>query len=140
MSNHRPISLLPQVSRILEKIFAKRLNSFLTKYGVISNSQYGFKASTSIRHASAADASNYIASTLHKGYFTMAIFIDLRHGRLFYCKNWNFMVYKVCRVIFLIFQEKRSLFLSVIVYPQSKIVCGVAQRSVLGPILLNILC
>ena len=42
MSKYRPISLLPQVSKILEKLLTRRLNSFLTKYGVISNSQCDF--------------------------------------------------------------------------------------------------
>ena len=61
MSNYRPISLLPQVYKILEKLFAERLYSFLTKYEVIRNSQYSFKTNTSTGHA-LADASNYVAT------------------------------------------------------------------------------
>ena len=77
MSNYRPISLLPQISKILEKLFAKRLNCFLANYRVINNSQYGFKAKTSTSRA-LADATHYIMSNLDNGYFTMGIFINLR--------------------------------------------------------------
>ena len=70
MSNYRSISLLPQVSNILVKLFAKTI---LTN----SNSQYGFKANTSTSHT-LADASNYITSNLDKDHFTMRLFIDPR--------------------------------------------------------------
>ena len=46
--NHRPISILPQLSKILENLFAKGLNSFPIKYGLSSNVQYSFKSNTSI--------------------------------------------------------------------------------------------
>ena len=39
------------VFKVLKKLFATRLNCFLRKYEVISNSQYGFKANTSTSHA-----------------------------------------------------------------------------------------
>lgn len=39
INNYRPISVLPSISKILEKLLNKRL----TKYQRISNSQYGFR-------------------------------------------------------------------------------------------------
>ena len=36
-TNYRPVSLLPQFSKVLEKVFSKRLNSFLEKYELLSN-------------------------------------------------------------------------------------------------------
>ena len=42
MQNYRPISILPQFSKLLEKLFAARINSFLSVNEVITNSQYGF--------------------------------------------------------------------------------------------------
>ena len=71
------ICLIIALFLILEKLFAKRLSSFLTKYGVISNPHYDFKANTSKIQA-LADASNYITSNLDKGHFTIGFFIDLR--------------------------------------------------------------
>ena len=42
-SNYRPVSLLPQFSKILEKLFVIRLDKFIDRYNVLSNSQYGFR-------------------------------------------------------------------------------------------------
>ena len=39
-TNYRPISLLPQFSKILEKLYSDRLDSFLFKYSILSPSQY----------------------------------------------------------------------------------------------------
>ncbi len=41
-SNYRPVSLLPQFSKILEKLFVIRLDKFIDRYNILSSSQYGF--------------------------------------------------------------------------------------------------
>ena len=46
-SNYRPVSLLPQFSKVLEKLFDVRLTDFVEKYDVLSNSQYGFRKARS---------------------------------------------------------------------------------------------
>ena len=61
------------LSKILEKLFSERLNSFLQKYGVISNTQYGFKANISISYT-LADASNYIKSNYDKSIYNGNIY------------------------------------------------------------------
>ena len=43
-SNYRPISVLPCFSKILEKPMYKRAVTFLNKYNILSNNQYGFRA------------------------------------------------------------------------------------------------
>ena len=90
--NYRPTSLLPQISKILEELFAKRLNFFLPSYSVINNSQYGFKAKTSTSHA-LADATHYIMSNLDNRYFTMGIFINLR--KTFDTVDHNILLIKI---------------------------------------------
>ena len=40
--NYRPISLLPSISEILEKLMYKRMISFLFLHGLIHSHQYGF--------------------------------------------------------------------------------------------------
>ena len=49
--NYRPISLLSQFSKLLEKIFNERLQQFLNTNNILSNSQYGFRAHMSTVHA-----------------------------------------------------------------------------------------
>ena len=46
-SNYRPVSLLSQFSKILEKLFDNRLQSFLDKNCIISEYQYGFRSGCS---------------------------------------------------------------------------------------------
>lgn len=46
--NYRPISLLPQFSKILEKPFTNRLDSFINKCSLLNDSQYGFRNGRSI--------------------------------------------------------------------------------------------
>ena len=41
-TNYRPVSLLPQFSKVLEKLFDKRLTDFIEKYNVLSNSHMVF--------------------------------------------------------------------------------------------------
>ena len=42
-SNYRPISILPQFSKILEKIFHRRLASFLNDKQLLYEGQYWFR-------------------------------------------------------------------------------------------------
>ena len=46
-TNYRPVALLPQFSKILEKLFCKRLTKFIENNRLISDSQYGFRADRS---------------------------------------------------------------------------------------------
>lgn len=52
MANYRPVSLLPQFSKILEKIFVKQSDSFILniKYN-ISENQYGFRENRTTTYA-----------------------------------------------------------------------------------------
>ena len=50
-SNYRPVSLLPQFSKIIEKLFNKRLDTFLEANQPITSSQNGFRNKASTSHA-----------------------------------------------------------------------------------------
>ena len=46
-TNYRPVALLSQFSKILENLFCKRLNKFIDKNDLLSDSQYGFRRNRS---------------------------------------------------------------------------------------------
>ena len=43
LSNYRPISLLPSISKLLEKIVHKRLNFFLELNKILIDNKFGFR-------------------------------------------------------------------------------------------------
>ena len=51
VSNYRPISLLPILGKIFERIIYTRLYGFVEKYKIITNNQYGFQRNKSTEHA-----------------------------------------------------------------------------------------
>ena len=77
-NNYRPISMLPVFSKILEKIIAKKLMSFLEGTNQLYTHQYGFRARHSTTHP-VIHLLNQIANANDKStiFFTMATFLDL---------------------------------------------------------------
>lgn len=76
-TNYRPVSLLPQFSKILEKVFSKRLEKFIDKCGILNESQYGFREKRSTSMA-ILEAVEEIINSLDKKKITVGIFIDLK--------------------------------------------------------------
>ena len=46
-SNYRPVSLLPQFSKVLEKSFYTRLDNVIESCNILSDSQYDFRSNMS---------------------------------------------------------------------------------------------
>ena len=76
LMNYRPISLLPTISKLLEKIMYNRTYEFLDLNNIFFNSQYGFRKKHLCEHA-ITELTSEICKGLENGKHTMAIFIDL---------------------------------------------------------------
>ena len=76
-NNYRSIYMLSQFSKILEKLYNKRLEQFVDKNNVLSNSQYGFRSSMSTSHA-LMDLVEEISESMDKKLYTLGVFIDLK--------------------------------------------------------------
>ena len=74
--NYRPISLLPTVSKVFEKIVYRQLYDYLTINKLIYDSQYGFRTLHSTELA-ALELSDRLSNNLEKGKIPIAIFLDL---------------------------------------------------------------
>ena len=74
--NYRPISLLPNISKIFERIIYNRLDKFLTSSEILYKFQFGFRKQFSTNHALLSIVEQ-IRNALDKKMFTCAIFIDL---------------------------------------------------------------
>ena len=73
--NYRPISLLPIIGKLLERIIFKRLSSFVQKYNLLFNRQYGFQTGKSTEHAH-IDIQNSILNALEKKEIPCCLFLD----------------------------------------------------------------
>ena len=75
-SNYRPISLLPIISKILERIMCAQLTEYLNTNKILFESQYGFRKGHNTDFAT-MDFIADIATSVDKGEFAFGIFIDL---------------------------------------------------------------
>ena len=76
-NNYRPVFLLPQFSKILEKLFDKRLSAFVEKNCILTDSQYGFrnKISTSLALIELVEK---LTASIDSKKVTVGVFIDLK--------------------------------------------------------------
>jgi hypothetical protein len=77
MCNYRPISLLPTLSKVIEKIVNSQLLSYLEQNQLLLANQYGFRKGRTTEDA-VHKLLNKVIEEKQKGNFTVGIFIDLR--------------------------------------------------------------
>uniref|UniRef100_A0A8C6M9A3 Reverse transcriptase domain-containing protein n=1 Tax=Nothobranchius furzeri TaxID=105023 RepID=A0A8C6M9A3_NOTFU len=139
-TNYRPVSLLSQFSKILEKLFSKRLDLFLDKGMILSDSQYGFRSNRSTSLA-LMDTVEEITNAIDRKHFAVGIFLDLQ--KAFYTIDHNILINKLeryrIRGIVLkwltSYLSHRKQFVKVGQFSSTylDIAYGVPQGSVLGP-------
>ena len=74
--NYRPISLLPAISKVLEKIIALQLSSYFAKNKLLFDKQYGFRPKHSTEHA-ALELIDRITNKMDTNEIPLNIFLDL---------------------------------------------------------------
>lgn len=79
IANYRPISIVPAIGKILEKIMANKLTSYLENNNLLHNNQFGFRKKHSTIHP-VIHLLNKISEALDKKEFLIAIFIDLQRA------------------------------------------------------------
>ena len=139
-TNYRPISLLSQFSKILEKIFAARLDSFIDKHSILMDSQYGFRSGRSTTMA-LMELVEELTSSIDSNKYALGIFIDLK--KAFDTINHDILLQKMerygIRGVGLdwvkSYIENRQQYVQMGEYrsTSSPITCGVPQGSILGP-------
>ena len=77
--NFRPISILPTISKIIERSAHIQLSSFLEENRLLSQSQFGFRLKRSTSTALIAFTDQVLEST-DKGCVTGTVFLDFRNA------------------------------------------------------------
>ena len=91
-NNYRPISLLPSLSKIFEKLVHQKLPLFLEKNKQLYQFQFGFRSKHSTSHA-LISLTEKIRAALDKNPFACGVFIDLR--KAFDAVNHNILISKL---------------------------------------------
>ena len=146
-NNYRPISLLSSFSKLMEKIVSRQLVGFLNCHNLLYKHQYGFRAKHNTSQPVLHFTDNIFNALNQKpSATTLAIFIDLK--KAFDTVDHNILLQKMehygirgtSNAWFADYLSDREQFVSIngVQSDTLKMVCGVPQGSVLGPLLFLI--
>ena len=76
-TNYRPVSLLSQFSKVLEKLFKIRMEKFVESNNIFTDSQYGFRENRSTSHA-LIELVEKLTNAIDKRHYAIGVFIDLK--------------------------------------------------------------
>ena len=145
VSNYRPISLLSNFNKIIEKLMYNRLINYLGKLSIISDNQFGFRSKHSTFHALLL-LTDKIQKAIDKDTYSCGIFLDL--CKAFDTVNQYILLTKleyygirgVAHAWFTSYLSDRKQFVSLhgTNSEYQTLTCGVPQGSVLGPLLFRL--
>ena len=141
-SNYRPISLLPNISKLIEKAMYTRLYKFLEKYKYLYKKQFGFRNSHSTNHA-LISITEKIRESLDKNEYSCGVFLDFQ--KAFDTVNHEILIKKlhhygirgITNQWFKSYLTNRTQKTKVndCISEEIEITYGVPQGSILGPLL-----
>ena len=143
--NYRPISLLSNMNKIIEKLIYKRLIKFFDINKCIYNNQFGFRTEHSTIHA-LTSLTEDIRSALDENKIVCGLFIDLQKAfdtvnhKILLKKLEHYGVRGIPNKLLesYLTNRKQSVSINGVTSNNTNINCGVPQGSVLGPLLFLI--
>lgn len=142
MNNYRPISLLSIFNKIMEKLMYNRLVSFIDKYSILYDKQFGFREKHSTVQAILL-ITDQIRNAIENGLYSCGIFLDF--SKAFDTVNHSILIKKlehygirgIANKWFASYLSNRSQHVSIGNTKSDDVMVtnGVPQGSVLGPLL-----
>ena len=145
ISNYRPISLLSNLNKILEKLMFNRVYKFLEEHKCFYNLQFGFRKKHSTNHA-LIEITESIRKALDNNKYACGIFIDLQKAfdtvnhLILLSKLNQYGIRGIGNNWFKSYLNNRTQYVSTQGFDSDtkKVKHGVPQGSVLGPLLFLI--
>ena len=142
ITNYRPIAMLPFISKIFEKLLHKRMLSYIDKFKILFEQQFGFRPGHSTS-AAITHVINHITQASERGEYTVGLFLDL--SKAFDCIDFDILFDKLFAygfrgpILLLIksYLSNRHQFVHLESSNSTQLptLRGVPQGSVLGPLL-----
>ena len=143
--NYRPISLLPTISKIFEKVIHDQLYDYFDKYNLLAEQQYGFRKQHSTEYT-AVQLIDHVSKEMENGKTPTNVYIDL--SKAFDTLTFDILLFKLkyygvtdtaldLMKSYLINRKQYFVFNSC-QSDYSEIYTGVPQGSILGPLLFSI--
>ena len=144
-SNYRPISILPTVSKVFERVMHNQLNTYFTQNKLFYNSQYGFRPMHSTEYA-ALELIDKITTKMDNNEIPINIYLDL--SKAFDTLDHEILLHKLCyyglsETALKLMQNylanrRQYVELNETCSNYQSLTTGVPQGSILGPLLFLI--
>ena len=86
IQNYRPISLLPVLNKLVEKIIASQINKYVTDHKLLNENQFGFREGRACENA-AHELLGYISENIEKRKNCIAVFCDVSRAFDTVCRD-----------------------------------------------------
>lgn len=144
-NNYRPISVLPVISKIFEKILYNQLETYLNEIDFLNKKQYGFRKSSNTLSAT-IDLVTNLKNKIDKKQISLGVFIDLK--KAFDTISHDLLLEKLHSIGIkgkahsmlksYLTNRFQVVKMGTIQSSPRLITCGVPQGSILGPLLFII--
>ena len=145
LNNYRPISIIPVVAKVFERIIYDQIYDYLTKNGLLSDQQSGFRSLHSTVTA-LLEVTNDWAYNIDKGSVNAVVFLDLKKAfdtvdhHILLSKLYEYGVRGTSYHWFRSYLDnrKQKCFVNGSLSNSQSLTCGIPQGTILGPLLFLI--
>ena len=144
-SSYRPISLLPCLGKLFEKIIHEKIKEHVTENNIYINKQFGFRNGHSTSHQ-LLRVSNILKSNKNRKYNSAVALLDIEKafdsvwhkGLIYKLKQFNFPIVIIKLVQSYLTNRYFKVHMNGTFSSSKPIPAGVPQGSILGPTLYNL--